>query len=365
MTTTVKRGIVAAVAVAVIGLAWLAADGTRPYLKGPAPVNVDIPRGARTLAIAMQLEDAGAIRSYWTFLGLHLLHPSDSLKAGEYAFDHPVSTLEVLRKIVHGDVSYQVLTVPEGSNRFEIADIVASEGFSTREEFVAATENPDVIVDLDPDAANLEGYLFPDSYHLPRHARPAEIVHTMVDRFRKVYTNLHPPGGAPAMREVVTIASLVEKETWLAEERPLIAGIFYNRLKRQIPLQADPTVAYATYLATGYTGRIRKSDLEMASPYNTYVNKGLPAGPITNPGKAALQAALRPAASDYMYFVARVDGGHNFSATLAEHNLAVEQYRQDRSDRLQQMREEAAAQKAAEQATRQGSAPVPQAVPQR
>jgi UPF0755 protein len=336
MKLIAKRILVTVVVAPVIGLLWLLADGTRPYLRSNTTVEVDISRGVRTTEIARQLEQAGAIRSRWTFLGLHWLRRGNTLKAGEYSFDKPASTLAVLGKLIRGDVSFQILVIPEGLNRFEIADLVAAEGFSTREEFLDATEDPQLVADLDPDAKDLEGYLFPDSYHLPRHARPAEIVRGMVNRFREVYTALHPPGSEPAIHEVVTIASLVEKETWVPEERPLIAGIFFSRLKRGIPLQADPTVAYAAYLTNGYTGRIRKSDLDITSPYNTYAQKGLPPGPITNPGKAALRASIQPATTDYLYFVANVDGGHVFSKTLAEHNIAVAQYRQDHTAALKE-----------------------------
>jgi len=359
MKVVIQRILVTAIVAPVVCLLWLLADGTRPYLIGAAPVTVDIPRGARTAAIARQLEAAGAIRSRWTFLGLHLLHPADTLKAGEYSFEQPASALEVWRKIVRGDVSYQVLMIPEGANRFEIADLVAAHGFSSRDEFLSATEDPQPVADLDPEASDLEGYLFPDSYHLPRHARPAEIVRILVGRFREVLATLpHTPSGRP-IREVVTIASLVEKETYVPLERPTIAGIFYNRLKRGILLQADPTVAYAAFLANGYTGRLRRSDLSLPSPYNTYLEKGLPAGPIANPGKASLRAAMQPASTDYLYFVANMDGGHIFSKTLSEHNLAVAQYREDRSERMQQARQTAIAQKAAQQVPQPAAASVP------
>src|ERR1051325_998877 len=175
MKVILKRIAVTVIALPIIGLLWLVADGTRPYLHSEKPVLVDIPRGVRTQAIAKHLEEAGVIRSRWTFLGLHILRWGNSLKAGEYEFAKPVSAVDVLTKIIRGDVSYQLLTVPEGDNRFEIADLVAAQGFSTREEFLSATEDTELISDLDPQALNAEGYLFPDSYRLPRHARPAEI----------------------------------------------------------------------------------------------------------------------------------------------------------------------------------------------
>jgi len=348
MNLILKRILVTVVVALAIGLLWVLADGTRPYLHSTTEVVVDIPRGAHTADIARELESAGAIRSRWTFLALHLLRWGRTLKAGEYAFDHPASTLAVLGKLIRGEVSYQLVTIPEGSNRFDIADIVAAGGFSTREEFLRSTEDTQPVADLDPEARDVEGYLFPDSYQFPRHARPADIVRAMVERFRQVYATIHPGSGVEhPLREVVTIASLVEKETALAEERPLIAGIFYNRLRRGLLLQADPTVVYAALVANRYTGRIRKDDLEFPSPYNTYKHKGLPAGPIANPGKAALLAAIRPAPSDYIYFVANLAGGHTFSKTLAEHNLAVALYREDKSEKLQQIQRNAVAQQAA------------------
>jgi UPF0755 protein len=319
---------------------WLVADGTRPYFRAAEPVLLDIERGAGTREIARRLEDAGVIRSRWTFLSLHYLHPGDTLKAGEYSFDRPASPLEVLGKLVRGDVSYEVLIIPEGYNRFEIADAVAEQGFAARDEFLWATEEASLVADLDPLATTLEGYLFPDTYHFPRHARPAQLVRSMVARFREVYASLKAPEPSRTIREIVTMATLVEKETSLAEERPVVAAVFFNRLRKGILLQADPTVIYALVLENRYNGRLLLSHLDDPSPYNTYVHSGLPPGPIANPGRSSLAAALKPVATDYLYFVANAEGGHTFSRTLAEHNLAVNQYRRS-------LREQAAAAAAA------------------
>jgi len=310
---------------------WLLADGTRPYLRSKAPTVVNIQRGTSVSEIARQLQDAGVIRSRQTFLWLHYLWPADTLKAGEYAYNYPVSTLEVLRKLARGEASYDLLTIPEGYNRFEIADAVAAEGLTTREEFLEATEDTSLLADLDPQATDLEGYLFPDSYHFSRDVEAAQIVQTMVGRFRQVYSSLEPSEGGRPVREIVTLASLVEKETGELEERPLIAAVFYNRLKRGIALQCDPTVIYAAILENRYDGKIRQSHLTSPSPYNTYLRRGLPPGPIANPGKVSLRAALSPASSDYLFFVANPDGGHTFSRTLTEHNQAVVSYRRGRN----------------------------------
>ena len=328
MTSAWQRAFWTGIAAAAIWGLWLLADGTRPYLRATEPVLIDIERGSRTRDIAERLETTGVIRSRITFLALHYLRPGNTLKAGEYAFERPAAPLDVLRKLIRGEVSFEVLMIPEGYNRFEIADAVAAQGFSTREDFLWATEEASAAADLDPLAKNLEGYLFPDTYHFPRHARPAEIVRAMVERFREMYGSLKPQGSAHTIHDIVTMASLVEKETGLREERPVVAAVFYNRLKKALLLQADPTVIYAAILENRYDGgKVRQSHLDSLSPYNTYVHRGLPPGPIANPGRSSLVAALRPAASDYYYFVANADGGHTFSRTLAEHNLAVSQFR--------------------------------------
>ena len=328
MTARRKRFFAASLGILVLLAAWILLDGSRPYLASASPSTVEISPGTSTLKIAEQLEYAGAIRSRLTFLWLHYLHPDQTLKAGEYVFDRPASVLDVLRKLVRGEVATQALTIPEGLTRFEIADIVQTAGLATRKEFLAASANAGLVADLDPHAANLEGYLFPDTYLFPRRYGAARIVKTMTGRFRQVYSGLAAGAETRPVRDIVTMASMVEEETWKADERPLVASVFYNRLERHIPLQCDPTVAYAALLENKYDGKLGLSDLKLISPYNTYLNPGLPPGPITNPGKGSLQAALRPAASDYIYFVANPEGNHTFSKTLREHNAAVGVYRQ-------------------------------------
>lgn len=329
MTSAWHRFYWTVIAAAAIWGLWLLADSTHPFFRATEPVRMDIERGAGTREIARRLEAAGVIRSRITFLWLHYLRPGNTLKAGEYSFDGPTSPLEVLDKLIAGEVSFEVLVIPEGYNRMEIADAVEEQGFSTREEFLWAADEVSLVADLDPLAKNLEGYLFPDTYHFPRHARPARIVQAMVARFREVYGELNPTESVRTTHDIVTMASLVEKETYLDSERSVISAVFYNRLRRGILLQCDPTVIYALMLDNQYNGRIRLSHLEHPSPYNTYLHRGLPPGPIANPGRASLAAALRPAESDYLYFVANAEGGHTFSRTLAEHNLAVSLYRQN------------------------------------
>lgn len=315
-----------AAALAIEGL-WLLADGSRPFLRSQETVDLDFPRGTSTQKIAATLESSGVIRSRITFLALFYLGGRQTLMAGEYSFEHPASTLDVLRKLERGEIAYKVLVIPEGFNRFDIADAVAAAGFSSREEFLRVSENHSWIADLDPHTQNLEGYLFPDTYHFPRKTGPEQIARAMVDRFRAVLSELKVPASPQPLRDVVTLASLVEEETAMPEERPRIAAVYRNRLQRGILLQCDPTVIYAALLENRFDGVIRQSNLNSASPYNTYVHRGLPPGPISNPGRASLLAALRPEPTDYLYFVASPQGGHTFSRTLSEHNQAVSLYR--------------------------------------
>ena len=331
MTQVWSKIFLAAMTGALLWGMWILADGTRPYLRGKALLRVEIQRGASISEIARQLEKAGVIRSTQTFLWLHYLRPPNTLKAGEYAFHNRVSTLEVLRKLIRGEVDYELLTIPEGYNRFEIAGTVSAQGLSTREAFLEASRDVSLLENLDPEATDLEGYLFPDSYHFSPQVGADGMVQAMVDRFRQVYASLEPSAAGRPVREIVTMASLVEKETKEPEERPLIAAVFYNRLERRILLQCDPTVIYAAMLEGRYDGKIRQSHLNSRSAYNTYRRQGLPPGPIANPGKASLIAALHPASSDYLFFVSNQNGGHIFSRTLREHNRAVSLYRGGRS----------------------------------
>jgi UPF0755 protein len=254
------------------------------------------------------------------------------LKAGEYRFDHPVNMIEVIDVLVRGDAYSRRMTFPEGLTIEEMAKLYESHGFGSAREFVAAAGDRQRIKALDSEATDLEGYLFPETYALPRGTLASRLIDAMVDRFLAVYgEELRARAAVQGLttRQVVTIASLVEKETAKSEERPIVAAVYRNRLKIGMPMQADPTVVYALEKAHRYDGNIRRDDLGFDSPYNTYKYPGLPPGPIASPGKASLEAALLPADVPYLYFVSRNDGSHVFAKTLAEHDKNVRTFQVD------------------------------------
>jgi UPF0755 protein len=302
-----------------------------PYQGFPSGgVYVDIPHGASQRTIARLLSQNGVVRSRFAFEALSRSRKRRTLEAGEYFFDHPVTSLEVFDTLANGRVYVKELVIPEGFTMFDIADLAASEGFMTRDEFLSAARDPSPIRDLAPDAPSLEGFLFPATYEFPRHMTGKDMTAAMVKRFKQVWSALPAPAEpAPhkTVQDVVTLASLVERETPRPEERPHVAGVFTNRLRIGQPLQCDPTVVYALTLAGKYTGKLDGADLRFESPYNTYHNRGLPPGPIANPGEASLQAALAPSPTDDLYFVANTEGGHFFSKSLEEHNQNVARYR--------------------------------------
>ena len=301
-------------------------DYDRPALPA-SPVLVDIAAGSGSSGIAARLQAAGIIRSRYLFL-LQRRISGGSLKAGVYRFDHPSTVLESYAHIARGDVYTIALVIPEGFNLFDISRAVQNAGLAPADVFLAAARaDTQLITDLSPHAASLEGFLFPDTYRFSPHATPQQMLAAMVHRFRQQAAALGLP--ADPVR-IVTMASLVEKEVHIDSERPLVAGVFTNRLALSMPLATDPAVIYAALLANRWRGTIYQSDLQFDSPYNTYCHAGLPPGPICNPGTAALRAALHPAQTDYLYFVADANGTTRFSATLAEHNTQVAAYRQGR-----------------------------------
>lgn len=291
---------------------------------------VEIPAGAGSRAIGEQLVAAGVVRDDLTFrVALFLTGEARALRAGEYRFSEPLSAVDVVHRLARGDVYTRALTFREGLTAAEMARHYEESGFGSAERFLAAARHTALIEDLDSDARDLEGYLFPNTYPLSRTATADDLVRRMVALFRDAMDEGLRDEAARqgfSVREVVALASLVEKETGLEAERPLVAAVYRNRLRIGMGMQADPTVIYALMLADRWDGNITRADLQFDSPYNTYRYRGLPPGPIANPGLASLRAALAPADVDYLYFVSRNDGSHVFSRTLAEHNRAVREW---------------------------------------
>jgi len=310
---------IAAVASA-IWLAWALAlpvqpEGARFVLLRP---------GWSSRHIANELQAAGVIHSARGFLLMHYAL-GNTLKAGEYKFDAPATARQVHDRLVRGDVYFRSVVIPEGYNLYDIAAAVEQAGLGRRQDFLqAASGDLFLIRDLDPSATSLEGYLFPDTYQFTRTESMHDLVAAMVRRFRQ---EAEQAGMQGDFHRLVTMASIVEKETAVPEERPIVASVYYNRLRRGMVLGADPSVIYAALLAGRYQGAIHRSDLQLDSPYNTYKYAGLPPRPISNPGRASLLAALHPAETDFFYFVSDGNGHHRFARTLDEHQRNVAAYR--------------------------------------
>jgi len=311
---------------AALVLAYGAYRLAAPYEGFKAETFVEFPRGTSTEDIAGLLAQAGVVRGRWDFLLARAIDSDRVLQAGEYHFDRPASAFEVVDRLARGDVFYYTLVAPEGTNTFDLAQTAAQTGLFTADAFLAAARNPAMIRDLDPRAPSLEGYLFPNTYKLGRHTTAEALCRMMTEKFREVWRGLD---SSADVHDTVTLASMVEREAKLPEERPLIAAVFKNRLRIGMKLDCDPTTVYAALLEGRYRGTIYRSDLDSDNAYNTYRHDGLPPGPIANPGLASLRAALHPAVSDALYFVARPDGsgGHAFSSDLTSHNAATERYR--------------------------------------
>jgi UPF0755 protein len=287
--------------------------------------------GYSTRRIAAELEAAGVIRSRLSFVLWHRIHRKQSLKAGEYLFDKTARTLDIHDRLVRGDIYVHTVVIPEGFTMFDIAQAVQDAGLGPSQEFLAvAKSNTELISDLAPDAKSLEGYLFPNTYEFTRTQSMKEIAAAMVRQFRQVaeQIGLTASGQGTDVQKTVTMASIIEKETAVPEERSVVASVYYNRLARNIALQADPSVIYAELLNGNYAGALHHSDMQFQSAYNTYTHLGLPPGPIGNPGRSSLEAALHPAQTNYFYFVSDGNGHHRFSRSLEEHNQNVAKLRQ-------------------------------------
>jgi UPF0755 protein len=311
--------------------AWLYTSVDHPY-KGyeSAETFVEIPQGAGPAAIGRRLVAAGVVRSRTSFrLALWLTRAGRRLQAGEYRFDHPMSPRQVIEKLARGEVYVRQITFPEGLTIKQMAALYETRGFGPAQDFIAASRDTNPITGLDPEAPDLEGYLFPDTYTLPRKASAAQLVARMVANFEKALTpDIRQQALARGMgiRQLVTLASIVEKETGKSDERPLVSAVYSNRLRIGMPLQCDPTVIYALDRMGRYNGNLTRADLQLDSPYNTYRHPGLPPGPIASPGRASLAAAASPADVPYLYFVSRNDGSHVFASTLDEHNRNVQEF---------------------------------------
>lgn len=318
-------------AIAATALACCISCGGPPAAPFPEPIVVEIERGASSRRIGEDLKAAGVIRSWWLFLWERAWHRNATLMAGEYRFERPVSAAEAFAVLAEGRVLLYPLTIPEGLNRFQTADMIAAAGLAEQEEALALTADPDPVKDLLPRAESLEGVLFPETYSLAKGATAEDLLKAMVAGFGAALDE------ARAQRtveiedwEAVIIASMIEKEATGQTERGLVSSVFHNRIQRGMLMQCDPTIIYGLLLENRYRGKIYRSDLKDPHPYNTYIHEGLPPGPIASPGLESLKAAFAPSESEFLFFVAApgVRQGHVFSAQLRDHNRAVRELRQ-------------------------------------
>lgn len=310
--------------------AFLAWDWHTPY-GAPGTVRVTIPRGMHAGQVAEALQRAGRVRFLPSFKIAFVLYGRPRrIRSGVYRFDRPMSPLQILAKLNRGEVELVRVTLPEGLTLEQTALLLAESGMGRKASLLHAMEDTSLLEGLDPEAKDLEGYLFPETYRFDPGLSERAVVETLVKAFRAFWARSGQAGGRP-VREVVTLASLVEKETAAPEERPLVAGVFWNRLGLGMPLQTDPSVLYALRRAGIERALLLREDWSFDSPYNTYRHPGLPPGPICSPGRASLEAALAPRKTPYLYFVSRNDGTHAFSRTLEEHNTWVARTRKGRN----------------------------------
>lgn len=316
-------GLLVASAVALLGALWVWRGLCARVTPPPGGAVVSVAPGEGVGTVCARLQEAGVIRSAWLLRRwAHWTGEDHLVRSGDYRFDKPASALEVLEVLCSPGTTLNRVTIPECWTVLEVAEHLERSGLAGADEFLCVARDAELLRSLDLPASGLEGYLFPDTYELSWAASPEDIVRLMVQRFRQQTESLRPALAASGLNEsqMLTLASMIEKETAIAEERPIISGVFRNRLRAGMRLQSDPT---AVYERGG--NDVTASDLKIDSPYNTYLYGGLPPGPICNPGLAAMQAALSPADVPYFYFVARKDGTHVFSRTLEEHNRAIAQ----------------------------------------
>ncbi len=298
-----------------------------PPGNGSTVKNISFPPGSGIRKLAGDLKSGGIIRSSWHFiLVTRLRGQSHRLKAGDYRFNDSMTPNVILEKIVKGDVDFRKFSLPEGYSIYQAAELLEQKGYFKKSAFLEKCGDAALLKRLGVGGATVEGYLYPATYNLTLGGNEEQLIGQMVGQFDKRYaevTRSIGEGFGLSRHEIITLASLIEKEAVSAEEKPLISSVFHNRMRIGMPLQSDPTAVYGV---RAFSGKVTKADIERPTPYNTYRIKGLPPGPIGNPGADALQAALKPASSSYLYFVARQDGTHQFSRTLDEHNRAVSKY---------------------------------------
>jgi UPF0755 protein len=325
-----RTGLISATLLLLLFVTWFALEFYRPIEAQPNTVIFEVVKGQSAKDIAIDLKKSGIIKKTWPFLvGYRFFFPGLSLKAGEYAITVPDSPKNIIRVLSEGNVYLHSITVPEGLIILEIADLLNSEGFAHKEDFLRVAENPHLIQDLDKEAPNLEGYLFPETYRFAKGTSSEEIAAAMVYQFRNIFSQEWMERAEELgmnVRDVVILASLIEEETSLPDEKKIISSVFHNRLNKGMKLDCDPTIIYVLKLEGRFKGRLRTIDLKYDSPFNTYLYAGLPPGPIANPGRDSLEAALYPEDAKYLYFVSKNDGSHHFSQTFREHVNAVNKY---------------------------------------
>jgi UPF0755 protein len=354
-TTAIVRKLFGLFMIVVLAAAGWFAWGVMIPVEPAAQTFVMLRPGYSTRHIAAALKSSGVIRSERAFMLWHYLHHRHSLKAGEYLFEKPANLIDIEKRLQRGDVYYRTVVVPEGFTMFDIARAIEAAGLGPAEDFLKAAQSDTALIsDIAPTARSLEGYLFPETYQFSRMMSMQEVARDMVKQFRQVASQigLIPAAGGVALapnssnitvevsiairdpnavpnevERTVNMASIIEKETSVAEERPMVASVYYNRLAKNIALDADPSIIYAELLTGAYQGALHHADMQFPSRYNTYKHVGLPPGPIANPGKSSLEAAMHPAQTDYYYFVADAQGHHRFARTIEEHNKNVEAYR--------------------------------------
>ncbi len=334
MLKMIKRFLLlAAILILFLG-SWFAFEFLSTPKSPTEKILYEIERGEGAKSLAEHLKEAGIIQKKTVFLyGHFFFYSKKTIKAGEYVFDLPLSIQKILHIITDGKILLHAATIPEGLTRMEIADHLESLGFSERQAFMKASEDTSAISAMDPDASDLEGYLFPETYFFPKGVTTEKIVSSMTAQFKDTFSEEWTRRTDEidlTIREIIILASLIEKETSLPDERPLVSAVFHNRLKKRMKLDCDPTIIYALKQDGQFKDRLRTKDLQLDSPYNTYLYGGLPPGPIANPGKDSIAAALYPADKDFLFFVSKNDGSHHFSRSFREHQNAVNTFQRNK-----------------------------------